>query len=190
MFRTSGCSSRYRPSFIYIDSEESLTEQLRLSVCSFLVHLKLAEHVKIVRHTSCDEWNDTTCLAMFVRLFVCTCRSGIQYLFRSESVIMMPNRYRRKYPFSLNSRLYIPAVCFAPILSSRTYKFRTFNDSNLPKCYAVCIDYIYIYIRVYIYIWKDLLHPSFWLSRVVTLFSKYSENGGMNATCFTETFGV
>jgi len=39
-----------------------LTKQLRLSVCSFLVHLKLVEHVEIVRHTSCNEWNDITYL--------------------------------------------------------------------------------------------------------------------------------
>ena len=129
-----------RSSFVYVDSEESLTKQLRLSVCSFLVHLKLAEHVKIVRHTSCNEWNGITCLTMFARLFVPTCRSRIQYLFRSESVIMMPNRYSRNCPFSLNSGLYSSAVCYAPILSSRTYKFQTFKDANLPECYAVCID--------------------------------------------------
>jgi hypothetical protein len=140
VFRTSGCSSRYRSSFIYIDSEESLTKQLRLSVCSFLVLLKLAERVKIVRHTSCNECNDITCLALFVRLFVCTCRSRIQYLFRSESVIMMPNGYGRKYPFQLNSSLYRSAVCYAPVLFSRTYRFQTFNNANLPECYVICID--------------------------------------------------
>jgi len=140
VFRTSSCSSRYRSSFIYIDSEESLTKQLCLSVCSFLVHLKLAEHVKIVRHTSCNERNDITCLALFVRLFVCACRSRIQYLFRSESVIMMPNGYSRKCPFQLNSSLYRSAVCYAPVLSSRTYRFQTVNNANLPGCYIVCID--------------------------------------------------
>ena len=121
---------------------------------------------------------------MFDRLFVYTCGSRIQYLFRSESVIMMSNRYSRKCPFPLNSGLYRSAVCYAPILSARTYKFHTFNDANLPECYAVCID---IEIPT---LWKGLLLPSFWSSRVVILFSKDSENGEMNAAGFTETSGV